>query len=561
MLATFSFIAAMFIAMVLIPPLMRSARRLSIVDIPDARKVHTGAVPRIGGVAMVAGAVTPVLIFQTHPPMVIAYLIGIGIILVFGVWDDRSGLDYRLKFLGQFLAVCVVVFYGDVHIRYVPFHSLDSIPYGVSVPLTIFALLGITNAINLSDGLDGLAGGTTFISIAALALLAYMAGDQQLVALACAVLGSIVGFLRYNTHPAQVFMGDAGSQFLGFSAGVLVIVLTQQTNPALSPAMPLLLLGLPIIDTFLVMGQRIYEGHSPFKPDRNHTHHKLLALGFDHYEAVLVIYLVQSFLVMSAYFFRYASDAVNLLIFAAVAIGVIAGFRLANHYGWRVHRYSIDEQSTPLAVLIARLRQSGALRRWPLRFIGFTVPVYLVYAMLSAGAIAGDAAVTLAVLAGGSIFAALIQPKAGITLPERLLVCVTIVASVYYWVVSTHEPLAQHRLENLYFVLLTLALVAAYRFRQPRAFDVTPMDFLVVFAAIVVPNLLGGNAIENHLGEVAAKSVILYYASEILISCGERRPKLVRGVVVLVLAIFAAKYGWMQAGAAALEGTASAAPL
>ncbi|MBI5617974.1 MAG: undecaprenyl/decaprenyl-phosphate alpha-N-acetylglucosaminyl 1-phosphate transferase [Gammaproteobacteria bacterium] len=546
MLATFSFIVSMFITMVLIPPLMKSARRLSILDIPDERKVHTGAVPRIGGVAMVAGVVTPVLLFQSHPDTTIAYLLGIGIILFFGVWDDRSSLDYRLKFLGQFLAVCVVVFYGQIYIRYVPFTNMEAIPYGVSVPLTIFALLGITNAINLADGLDGLAGGTTFMSIAALALLAYLASDLSLVSLSCAVLGSIVGFLRFNTHPAQVFMGDAGSQFLGFSVGVFVILLTQQSNPALSPAMPLLLLGLPIIDTFLVMGQRLYDGHSPFKPDRNHTHHKLLALGFDHYESVLIIYLVQAFLVMSAYFFRYATDLINLLLFAGFAIVVLVGFRVAENKGWRAHRYSVEDRRTPLTTLIAHLRQSGALRRWPTRFIGFTVPVYVVYAMISAGTISGDAAVTLAVLACGSVFAVLLQPQAKFTLPERLLVCVMIVASVYYWVASPQEPLAQHHLENAYFVLLTVALVTAYRFRQPRAFDVTPMDFLVVFAAIVVPNLLGGNAIESHLGEVAAKSVILYYASEFLISYGESRPKLIRGVVILVLVVFAAKFGWQH---------------
>ncbi|MBI4695917.1 MAG: undecaprenyl/decaprenyl-phosphate alpha-N-acetylglucosaminyl 1-phosphate transferase [Gammaproteobacteria bacterium] len=560
MLATFSFIVAMFITMVLIPPLMRSARKLSIVDIPDERKVHTGAVPRIGGVAMVAGAVTPVLLFQSHPPVIISYLLGIGIILFFGVWDDRSGLDYRLKFLGQFLAVCVVVFYGDIHIRFVPFHSLESIPYGVSVPLTIFALLGITNAINLADGLDGLAGGTTFMSIAGLALLAFLAADQPLVSLSCAVLGSVVGFLRYNTYPAQVFMGDAGSQFLGFSAGVFVVVLTQQSNPALSPAMPLLLLGLPIIDTFLVMGQRIYEGHSPFKPDRNHTHHKLLALGFDHYEAVLIIYLVQACLVTGAFFFRYSADWVNLLLFVGFTAFVMIGFRVAGVSGWRAHQYSLEERRTPLTTFISHLRQSGALRRWPMRFIGVTVPIYLVYAMLSAGTISGDAAVTLGVLAVGSLLALLLQPQAGITLPERLLICVTIVASVYYWVASATEPVAQHQIENLYFVLLTIALIAAYRFRQPRAFDVTPMDFLVVFAAIVVPNLLGGNAIESHLGEVAAKSVILYYASEILISYGESRPKLVRGVVVLVLAVFAAKYGWLHTVSGGADAAASSAP-
>lgn len=233
MLSFFTFIIAMFITMVLIPPLMRSAEKLSFIDAPGERKVHESPIPRIGGVAMVAGAVTPILMWVERPPLVLAFLIGIGIILFFGVWDDRKALDFRLKFLGQFLAISVVVIYGGVEIRYLPFHSIDPVPAYVSIPFTYFALLGVTNAINLADGLDGLAGGTMLLSIAAIGLLAFIAGDDLLVVFCLAVMGSIIGFLRYNTYPAQVFMGDCGSQFLGFSVGVLVIILTQDSNPAL----------------------------------------------------------------------------------------------------------------------------------------------------------------------------------------------------------------------------------------------------------------------------------------------------------------------------------------
>ena len=152
-------------------------------------------------------------------------------------------------------------------------------------------LVGITNAINLSDGLDGLAGGVTFLSLAAIAVLTYIAVDAGFMLLATmSIMGSILGFLRFNTFPARIFMGDGGSQFLGFSAGVLAILLTQSSNTALSPALPLLILGLPILDTLMVMGERIYEGRSPFVADRKHIHHRLLALGFHHYEAVVTIY-------------------------------------------------------------------------------------------------------------------------------------------------------------------------------------------------------------------------------------------------------------------------------
>ena len=269
----------MFITMVLIPPLMKSAERFSFIDPPGERKIHDIPIPRIGGIAMVVGAITPVLMWVERPPVVLAFLIGIGVILVFGVWDDRKALDFRMKFFGQFLAISIVIFYGGIEIRYLPFHSIDPVPTYVSIPFTYFALFGVTNAINLADGLDGLAGGTMLLSMAAIGLVAYLAGDSLLLIFCLAVMGSIIGFLRYNTYPAQVFMGDSGSQFLGFAVGVLVIILTQDSNPALSPSMTLLILGLPIIDTFIVMGQRVLDGNSLFKPDNNHIHHELLAVG------------------------------------------------------------------------------------------------------------------------------------------------------------------------------------------------------------------------------------------------------------------------------------------
>ena len=152
MLSFFALIVAMFITMMLIPPLMRYAERFSFVDMPDPRKVHMAPVPRIGGVAMVIGAVTPMLLWADPSEEVRALLYGVGLILVFGVWDDRAALDFRIKFLGQLIAVFVVVHYGGVCIRYIPFHSFEPIPDYVAYPLTIFALLGVTNAINLSDG-------------------------------------------------------------------------------------------------------------------------------------------------------------------------------------------------------------------------------------------------------------------------------------------------------------------------------------------------------------------------------------------------------------------------
>src|SRR5438874_10204606 len=294
--------------MVLIPPLGGMAEWLHVVDGPAARKVHGTPVPRLGGVAMAIGAVLPPIMWATMDSRMVGFLCGVAVILFFGLWDDIKGIDYRLKFLGQIIAVLIVVLYGRMVIRYVPFLGLEPLPDYVALPLTVFALVGVTNAINLADGLDGLAGGITLLSLGMIAILAHPSGDVRVLLATIAVIGSIVGFLRFNTYPARIFMGDGGSQFLGFCAGVLAVMLTQNVNTALSPALPLLILGLPILDTLLVMGERLYEGRSPFVADRKHIHHRLLALGFDHYEAVIAIYVLQSVLIVGAYFLRFESD-------------------------------------------------------------------------------------------------------------------------------------------------------------------------------------------------------------------------------------------------------------
>jgi len=539
MLASLSFIVAMFGTMLLIPPLMRMATRLNIVDLPDARKVHASPVPRIGGIAMIVAAVALILVWTPLTQAVRWYLVGVGIIAAFGIWDDRNELNYRLKFLGQLLAILCVVVGGGVSIHFVPFAGVDAVPAWISLPLTVFALLGITNAINLADGLDGLAGGTTFISIAVIALLAVMAGDTTLLLLCSAILGSIVGFLRFNSHPAVVFMGDAGSQFLGFSAGVLVIILTQASNPAMSPVIPLLILGLPILDTLVVMGQRVYEGRSPFKPDKNHIHHRLLGLGFDQYEAVVIIYAIQSVMVTSAVVMRYESDALNAIWFAICCAGVLLFIRLADRAGWRAHRLAQTNARSPLAAFAERVKRTGLLVRVPLFYIGIAIPGYLLYVIWQAEGVPNDAVLTLAALLAVMVlllFAERFRPW--ITVADRIIICTTITAGVYYGIDSSAAEQQVLRLENLVFVGLVVALFLLYRYSTRRHFKVSPMDFLVIFAVMVLPNLLGQYIAQTRLSEVATKAILLYYGVEFAILQFEGHTRWVRIAVVTVLAAF-----------------------
>jgi len=317
------FLLAMTVTMASLPVFGRVAAKWRIVDHPGIRKVHAVPIPRIGGIAMIIGVLAAAFIVVPLEAADRYFLAAAGAVAAFGGMDDRFDLDYRVKLTCQLLAAVIVVIGGDIQIHSLTLDDRVMLPEWISIPLTLLFLVGITNAINLADGLDGLAGGTTFLILCALAMLAYSGGQVSSAALALTFAGAVLGFLRYNTFPATVFMGDAGSQLLGFAVGVLSLRATQSGDSAVSAATPILLLALPILDTLSVMVQRMSEGRSPFSADKNHIHHKLLSFGFDHHEAVMVIYAVQADLLLLAYWMRYESDLLILGVVTIFFIGAI----------------------------------------------------------------------------------------------------------------------------------------------------------------------------------------------------------------------------------------------
>jgi len=202
-----------------------------------------------------------------------------------------------------------------------------------------------------------------------IALLAYLAQALNIVLMCFAVAGVVFGFLRYNTFPARVFMGDTGSQFLGFAIAVLTVVLTQKSNSALNPMLPLFLVGLPVVDTLVVMYRRLSAGRSPFAPDTNHLHHRLLALGMKHYEAVAFVYLGQILFVVAAIFLRYESDLRVGTAYLLLGASVVLLMRFASGYNWKAKRAYVSDMIAGIG------RQTGA-GRLSRRLIGCGLAAY-----------------------------------------------------------------------------------------------------------------------------------------------------------------------------------------
>lgn len=516
-----AFLAAVFLSAALVAVLMQYAERFGFIDTPGPRKVHAAPIPRIGGLAMVAGAVVPILVWVDLDSQMLAFLGGVLIITIFGVWDDRADLDYRLKFAGQIAAAVLVTVVGGVVIRYVPLGPAGGLPNFVAVPLTVLFLVGITNAINLADGLDGLASGVALLSAGVVALLAYLAEGDTLLILALVVSGAICGFLRYNTHPASVFMGDTGSQFLGYTLGFMVVVLTQDVNPAASPVLLVLILGLPILDTLSVMIRRVRAGQSPFAPDRNHLHHKLLASGLHHYEAVASIYILHGLFVGSALFLRYESDLILAGIYLVACIAVVIFIRAVRFvrlgYAQAKPVYRFDR-------VLQKVRQHVIFREGPLMFLMGALPVYLLGGAIGASNIPRDFGVLAAIVFVLLVIRLVMGYRAWLLL-LRLLIFVSI-AFVTYLFEMGQPPVSDVVIRNtefVYFGLLAVALVLVVRYRPADTFRITPMDLLVILAVLSIGVIPEDVRNTYHLVPVIVKLVMLFYGAEILLKTMKSR--------------------------------------
>ncbi|WP_276353701.1 MraY family glycosyltransferase [Cohnella caldifontis] len=301
------FIAALALALLFTPLVKKFAFLVGAVDVPNARKVHTRIMPRLGGLAIYASFTVVILLLlalipdnymlQSNRNLIGALLTGGTIIVLMGALDDRFDLNAKLKFLIQIGAACVVVFGFDIKLNIVniPFGSaMQPIGEWIGIPLTIFWIVGVTNAINLIDGLDGLAAGVSAIAIASIMGMGAIMGNGTVVLLAVLLLGSILGFLVFNFHPAKIFMGDSGALFLGFSLAMLSMLGFKQIT-VLSFVTPLLIIGVPLSDTFFAIVRRWVNKKPLMKADKGHLHHCLQQLGFSHRKTVLVIYGIAAF--------------------------------------------------------------------------------------------------------------------------------------------------------------------------------------------------------------------------------------------------------------------------
>lgn len=340
--AMMSLLTAFVVALLITPWVRRKAFAWGAVDHPDHRKVHSRVMPRLGGLAVYLAFVPALLIAQPFNSVTAGLLIGITMITFLGIADDIKSISPWVKLAGQIAAAAAVIPFGiKVQFFTNPFNG-EIVLLGIwAVPVTIFWLVAVTNAINLIDGLDGLAAGVSGIAALTMAAVAWtqfsvlgLFSQSEGILLPLILAAAIFGFLKHNYHPATIFLGDSGSMMLGFSLAVFSVVGLTKISTAMSVILPVVILGIPLLDTTCAILRR-YQKHRPIlQPDREHLHHQLMALGFTHSQAVLVIYGISLVMGISAVVLNIISTdqaAVLLLILSTLAligankIGVLGG--------------------------------------------------------------------------------------------------------------------------------------------------------------------------------------------------------------------------------------------
>lgn len=328
-------IAAFAVAAVLsyffTPPVKNFAHKVGAIDVPkDARRMHKKPIPRLGGLAIYGGFLCSILIFGQLDETMLCVLLGAAIIVALGIFDDVLALGAKLKFVVQIVAAAIPVCIGDLQIGlFTNLNPLSDTPFvhlGIlAVPVTIIWIVGITNAVNLIDGLDGLAVGVSSIAAITMLAVALLTGNMPIAITMAALAGACIGFMPYNLNPAKIFMGDTGSTFLGYMLATVSIMGLFKFYAVISFAVPFLILGLPIFDTANAIIRRVAAGRSPMSPDRGHVHHKLIDMGFNQKQAVAILYAISATLGLTAVVLTSSGEVKAIVLLLAVLAAILAG--------------------------------------------------------------------------------------------------------------------------------------------------------------------------------------------------------------------------------------------
>ncbi|MBQ6893408.1 MAG: undecaprenyl/decaprenyl-phosphate alpha-N-acetylglucosaminyl 1-phosphate transferase [Clostridia bacterium] len=341
---------ATLLAFSLTPIVRVLAIKIKAIDIPtDNRRMHHRPVPRIGGLAIFLAFLVATLSFCKLNNTLVTILIGGAALVVIGILDDIFRINAFIKLAVQ-IAVAIFAVSQGVTIDFIGFGG-EYIHFGMwSAPITVLWIVGLTNAVNFIDGLDGLACGVSAISSASMLLVMLLSGSSaECCVLTAILIGACLGFFPFNANPAKIFMGDTGALFLGYTLSILSVVGVFKTDLVLSFFIPLSIFGLPLFDTTFAIVRRLIHGKSPFEADRGHLHHRLMDMGFGQKQSVRILYAICAMLGISSVMLTRDVWQGGALILAVALIIFVISFKILGSKKWRNHSgvYNEDEDAKP----------------------------------------------------------------------------------------------------------------------------------------------------------------------------------------------------------------------
>ena len=307
--------------------------KIGAVDVPkDGRRMHDHPIPRLGGLAIFLAFMVSVLIFVPLDTAKKGMLLGAVIIVILGIFDDIHALSAKLKFLVQLVAALIATLMGNrIEVLTNPNIFSDNPIWELgwlSIPVTVIWIVAITNAVNLIDGLDGLACGVSTISSLTMLVIALLVSNMNVATVMAALVGACIGFLPYNFNPAKIFMGDTGATFLGFIMATMSVQGMFKMYNLISFVVPFLILGLPIFDVCFAVIRRVSKGQSPMQPDRSHVHHKLIDMGLSQKQAVGTLYMVTAILGLSAVILIASNAFKAIMVLVALALVALIAWKI-----------------------------------------------------------------------------------------------------------------------------------------------------------------------------------------------------------------------------------------
>lgn len=547
------FFTSLFISLLITGKSPTVARWIGAVDHPDTRKAHQHAIPRLGGLGIAVALFASLLLFVPMSVLLQAFLLGAVVIAATGMLDDALQISPIAKFAGQIVAVLLFVLIADVHLT----HFGDLLAVGdlytgsLALPITVVCMVGVINSLNLSDGLDGLAGGLSAIATAFLGVFAFSSQNWTTLAITVSLFGAILGFLRYNSYPAKLFMGDTGSLLLGYSLAAITLLLVQPASTgqllvSVTPISVALVLLLPIFDTILVMLRRLWLGFSPFSPDKTHLHHRLMELGFPHAAVVPILYTIMVIMGTMAIILQGMPEWLQLLLGLVVIITIYAFVVACQHTNvtWRPSFVDYSDYSFHETKIYQSITTTiGKSVPWLLGFIA----TVLVFPILFVSEVSNS--ISYYAMAVAVVFVLLFPWKArhgyyAIVHGLLYLACVSIIFSLNMsqqavpWL-SLYMQIASG------IVLLWVLLKLIFK-RNNEVFLTSGFEFLLIFISwfipmIVLPQIHAPETLTHLITLVCIETIPFFIAFKIIIREQPRRNSIIALSMVFALVLLGCK--------------------